>query len=135
MFRNADLEPTIADKFVDVTIWQGPNGVRSILAAIDAEVDAFRKERLHPKAVEEILAITARERRRWTKDGRLPTSGHTSFRRGQNFVYLLLYPPDAIASLSEHPDRIEAWRQADQADGMPDNDPKADTGKSEHPTT
>jgi len=35
-----------------------------LLSEIDAELDAFGKQRLHPLVVEEILGITASERRR-----------------------------------------------------------------------
>lgn len=114
LLRKAGLEPQFDDEVISVTVWQAPKGLQSLLAAVDAEVDAFRNERLHPKEVEEILAITARERRRWTKDGRLPTSGHTSFRRGQNSIHLLPYPPDDITSLAGQREQIEAWRRQDQ---------------------
>ncbi|UEM15412.1 hypothetical protein J4G43_015050 [Bradyrhizobium barranii subsp. barranii] len=58
----------------------------SDLLAVDAALDAFRQERLRPRVVEEILGITSRERRRWTKDGRLPQSGSGSFRRGRRSI-------------------------------------------------
>jgi hypothetical protein len=54
-----------------------------LLSEIDATLDAFRKQRLHPLVVEEILWITASERRRWMKDGRLPQSGMGSFGCGR----------------------------------------------------
>jgi hypothetical protein len=84
-----------------------------LLSAIDKALDAFRQERLYPKVVEEILGITSRERRRWTKDGRLPKSGTGSFRRGRQSIHFALHPPQEIARLSKNPEIIAAWRKAD----------------------
>jgi hypothetical protein len=84
-----------------------------LLSAIDEALDAFRQERLYPKVVEEILEITPRERRRWTKDGRLPKSGTGSFRRGQQSIHFALHPPQEIARLSNNPGIIVAWLKAD----------------------
>ncbi|WBU32425.1 hypothetical protein OOZ54_12005 [Rhodopseudomonas palustris] len=84
-----------------------------LLTAIDAEIVAFQAERIHPKELDEILTITPHERRRWTKDGRLPTSGHTSFRNGKKSVFLVLYPPTPIRALADRPEQIEAWRRTD----------------------
>ena len=85
-----------------------------LLSAIDTALDAFREERLYPRVLEEILGITARERRRWTKDGRLPKSGLGSFRRGQNTIYFALHPARKIAALAAKPETIEAWRNEDE---------------------
>jgi hypothetical protein len=62
--------------------------------------------------VEEILSITSDERRRWTKDGRLPSSGTTSFKRGKNRVSLPLYSPEAIAALAQGQNLLQSWRAA-----------------------
>ncbi len=85
----------------------------TLLSMIDAALDAFRQERLHPRIVEEILGITASERRRWTKDGRLPQSGSGSFRRGHQSIYFPLHPPAKIAALAQKPEVIAAWRAED----------------------
>ena len=85
----------------------------SLLSEIDAALDAFRKQQLHPRVVEEILGITASERRRWTKDGRLPQSGSGSFRRGQS-IHFALHPAAKIAALARQPATIEAWRIEDE---------------------
>lgn len=84
-----------------------------LLSVIDSVLDEFREERLHPRVVEEILGITPRERRRWTKDGRLPKSGSGSFRRGQNTIHFSLHPARKIAALAGKPGMIETWRQDD----------------------
>jgi hypothetical protein len=85
-----------------------------LLSEIDAALDAFRKQRLHPLVVEEILGITASERRRWTKDGRLPQSGMDSFGCGRQSIHFPLRPATKIAELARRPATIEAWRHEDE---------------------
>ena len=63
--------------------------------------------------VDEILAITAAERRRRTKDGRLRTSGHALFGQGKKQVGLFVYAPDTIRQLAVCPDQIADWRRRD----------------------
>ena len=82
-----------------------------VLAAIDAALDAFRQELLHPRIVEEILGITPHERRRWTKDGRLPHSGSGSFRPGRQSIRFALHPAAEIVALAGRPETIDAWRE------------------------
>jgi hypothetical protein len=88
--------------------------LRNLVSELDAALDAFRKERLHPRVVEEILGITARERRDWTKDGRLPTSGSGAFQGGQQAIHFPLYPAAEIAALAEQREMVEAWRREDR---------------------
>lgn len=82
---------------------------------IDVSISQFRRERLHPRIVEDILGITSRERLRWIKDGRLPTSGSGSFRRGRQDIHFPLHPPDRIAAIARNPEVIAVWRAADAA--------------------
>lgn len=89
--------------------------VAVLLAAIDVELDKLKTERLHPALVEELLRITARERIRWTKDGRLRSSGHGSFKRGRQTISFPLYPPSEIAHLADEPETILRWRNEDAA--------------------
>jgi hypothetical protein len=86
----------------------------SLLFEIDAALDAFRRQQLHPRVVEEILGIAAEERRRWTKDGRLPQSGSRSFRRGQS-IHFALHPAAKTEALARRPEKIEAWRTQDKS--------------------
>jgi hypothetical protein len=87
----------------------------NLLFEIDAALDAFQKQRLYPPVVEEILGITSSERRRWTKDGRLPRSGMGSFGRGgQSKIFFALHPAEKIAALALQPATIEAWRREDE---------------------
>ena len=76
-------------------------------------LDAFRKERVIPKIVEEVLGISARERRRWIKDGRLATSGTGQFKKGKTIFQFYLHRVDDIARLVAHPEIIAKWRAAD----------------------
>lgn len=87
--------------------------MRRLLDEVDQRIDEFRKERLHPRVVDELLGISASERRRWIKDGRLPVSGSGSFRRGKQVIQFPLHPADRIAHLREAPDIIAEWRERD----------------------
>jgi hypothetical protein len=87
----------------------------AIIPEIDLMLDGFSKERLTPRMVQETLGIGSVERRRWTKDGRLPKSGMVSFRRGQQSFYLYLHSPDKIARLAANPAIIPQWRDEDAA--------------------
>jgi hypothetical protein len=107
--------------------WKGEDEVRAsiprddvgklpdLLSEIDTALDAFRRQRLHPRVVEEILGITANERRRWTKDGRLPQSGSGSFRRGKQSIYFAFHPAAKIEALAREPEKIESWRNEDRS--------------------
>jgi hypothetical protein len=110
IMRSSDGEP-IAARF-DL---EALDKLTSIVPVIDVMLDGFSKERLTPRMVEEILGISSVERRRWTKDGRLPKSGMASFRRGQQSFYLYLHPPDKIARLAANPAIIAQWRDEDAA--------------------
>ncbi|MFT3938117.1 hypothetical protein [Rhodopseudomonas sp.] len=113
LLRRLRLQACIDGNGVSATIRQRSIDMSTLLAAVDAEIVAFQAERIHPKELDEILTITPHERRRWTKDGRLPTSGHTSFRNGKKSVFLVLYPPAPIRALVDRPEQIESWRRAD----------------------
>jgi hypothetical protein len=79
---------------------------------IDRQLDDFSRGHLTPRAVEQVLGISTRERLKWTKDGRLPRSGSASFRRGHD-IHISLHPADKIAALAANPSIISAWRAAD----------------------
>ena len=66
-----------------------------------------------PKIVEEVLGLSARERRRWIKDGRLATSGTGQFKKGKTIFQFYLHRVDDIARLVAHPEIIAEWRAAD----------------------
>jgi hypothetical protein len=87
---------------------------RSAIRDIDHVLDAFSTERLTPKIVEEILGITAGERIRWNKEGRLPRSGTGTFKKGRQVFQFSLHPVNEIAKLAADPSIIENWRGADK---------------------
>jgi hypothetical protein len=76
---------------------------RRILAEVDTVLDGFAHNLLMPRMVEEVLGITARERPKWTKDGRLPKSGLGSFKRGLRTIHFPLHPAHKIAALAADP--------------------------------
>ena len=84
-----------------------------VLTNIDNRLDWLRSQRLYPKVVEEILGITSAERIRWTKDGRLKSSGRASFSQGRKSVSLFLYDRAYIKELAGLPDVRRQWRKAD----------------------
>jgi hypothetical protein len=86
---------------------------KSAILYVDHMLDAFRKERVIPKIVEEVLGISASERRRWIKDGRLPTSGTGQFKKGKTVFQFYLHRTEDIARLIAHPEIIAEWRSAD----------------------
>lgn len=95
--------------------------IMELMSAVDLRIGRFRKERLHPRVVEGLLGITPAERRRWTKDGRLPVSGNGSFRRGRQVIQFPLHPPDKIALLTQTPETVAEWRERDRALASPSN--------------
>jgi hypothetical protein len=83
------------------------------LSDLDRRIGALASAPLTPAAVKQILGITGQERSRWTKDGRLARASSGVFRAGQHRVSFSRHPVDAIASLVNAPDTIEAWRTED----------------------
>jgi hypothetical protein len=84
-----------------------------ISAVTEQKLTRLQQEPLAAKMVEEILAITSAERRRWSKDGRLPNAGHALFSQGKKQVSLFVYPPDTIRELADRPEQIADWRRHD----------------------
>lgn len=89
-----------------------PLRLEKAATVIDERLDVLQREKLTGKMVEEILGITSQERRRWTKEGRLPTSGRTFIKRGKNRVSLPLYSPEDIVPLAQSADLLGDWRSA-----------------------
>lgn len=84
-----------------------------VLNDLDDRLTTIAKRPLTAGEVEEVLGISARERSRWTKDGRLPHSGTQIIQRGQR-IALSTYAPHEIARLMKEPETIRAWREADR---------------------
>jgi hypothetical protein len=79
------------------------------LAKTLAEI-AFRP--LAPRFLVAALNITTRERLRWTKDGRLPTSDAVLINRAQ-VIAIPTYAVSLVEELSARPDILAAWREQD----------------------
>jgi hypothetical protein len=90
---------------------------QNALAELEAVIDAFQKERLEPKVVQDALGITAQEYRRWVKDGRLPKSGTGQFKKGRQIFQYFTHAHSDIAALMQHPERIQQWRKEDRSTG------------------
>ena len=69
---------------------------------------------LSPQAVDRALGITSRERLRWYKDGRLPTSGQGVVGRDNHQIRHPLFPVEAIKRIAADPSIIENWREEDR---------------------
>lgn len=87
--------------------------INSVLKDIDEAFDAIAERPLPSGMVEQALDITARERLRWTKDGRLRTTGIEIIRRNQR-VALNLYSVKEIERLLHDPHMIGSWRDTDR---------------------
>jgi hypothetical protein len=83
-----------------------------LLSEIDAALDAFRKRRLHPRVVEEILGTTAAERRRWTKGGCHSLVRDRFGVAGSRFSSRFIQSPRSPHSPGE-PETVKAWRNKD----------------------
>ncbi|WP_199084508.1 hypothetical protein [Bosea sp. ASV33] len=117
MIRHAKPLSLVANEHEVSAVFDGSEpeaNIKRLLSDLNRRVDEFRRERLHPRVVDELLEISSRERRRWIKDGRLPISGSASFRRGKQDIHFPLHPPDRIARLAQAPDIIAEWRERDR---------------------
>jgi hypothetical protein len=87
-------------------------GADTVINGIDRDLAAIAKRPMRAHEVEAALRITARERIRWTKNGRLRTSGMIMMRR-QQIVAINTYAVDDIQALAARPATIDTWRAAD----------------------
>lgn len=88
----------------------------ALLAAVRHRVEAIARRPIGQKRVEAVLGISHLECNRWTKDGRLPTSGSVAIGRAQHLsVRQVQYPPRFIAKLAEDKEQIARWRTEDIA--------------------
>jgi hypothetical protein len=84
--------------------------IGNISVVIEDAVEDIAFRPLSPKDVERSLHITAQERIRWTKDGRLKTSGSGSFRKGQAITFKTYCVVAALKSAA-NPGAIARWRR------------------------
>jgi hypothetical protein len=86
--------------------------VATALNKIDRRLEKIATRPLSAGMVERALGITARERLRWTKDGRLARVGTNLIRRGQ-LIALSTYAVREIAHLMDERETIRIWREVD----------------------
>ncbi len=67
---------------------------------------------LTPRLVLSALPISAQERLRWTKDGRLLQAGAVTIRRAHS-ISVATYAVETISELAEDPSIIALWREQD----------------------
>jgi len=80
----------------------------------EQKLSRLQDEPLSAKMVEKILSISSAECRRWSKDGRLPNAGRSSFSQGNQRVSLFVFSPEVIRRLAARPDQIAEWRRCDR---------------------
>jgi hypothetical protein len=91
---------------------------KAIIASLDRS--DFSRRGIGPAKAHEALSIDGRRvagglRLRWTKDGRLKTSGSRSFTNGPQVIHFPLYHPHMIIELAKNPAEIASWRERDLA--------------------
>lgn len=93
--------------------------LRRIAREIRTRLTDILQAPLPPRAVDAALGITAQERLRWYKDGRLPICGRGRVGQGAHVVYHPLFPIDKIACILAAPQLIDSWRAADASASGP----------------
>lgn len=87
--------------------------IQKVARTLDMRFQDVFRQPLPAKLVDEILGISAAERRRWNKDGRLPSAGHIASGRTSDGFTLRVYSVDLIGRLMGDPTQIASWRQQD----------------------
>jgi hypothetical protein len=90
------------------------------IVSIDLTAIAFRP--FTPRLLVTALSITNQERLRWTKDGRLRTSGSVTIRRGQ-LINVPTYDVGVVEALLAEPSIVDGWRIDDCREGLPKRQP------------
>ncbi len=84
-----------------------------LAGALQRGLERIAAKPIGQKHVERILGISAAERLRWSKDGRLPRSGAAFIRPSRALVSLSTYAPATIEALLAAPEVIAGWRARD----------------------
>ncbi|WP_420408169.1 hypothetical protein [Hoeflea sp.] len=84
-----------------------------IINRTERRLSALYDSPIPPKALEKILHITPKERREWTKDGRLPAMDKQTSNRASNRFSVSVYSPVKVAKLHNNPEIIADWRRHD----------------------
>lgn len=84
-----------------------------LLATLHFRLERIAHKPISQRQVERLLDISANERLRWSKDGRLRRSGTAQILRGAK-IMLYTYPPREVERLLGAPEIIASWRDADR---------------------
>lgn len=84
-----------------------------VIVTLENELDEFFGSALGPLTVEEVLGITARERLKWLKDGRLATVGTESFKKNGITITYHVHALETIKAIT--PKMIIKWREDDKS--------------------
>jgi hypothetical protein len=93
---------------------EGKRGIARLLEESADILDAIATRALTPKEICKALEISNQERLRWTKDGRLKTSGTLTFAAGRR-VTVPTYSAHWVADLLKNNRMIDGWRKQDAA--------------------
>lgn len=91
----------------------GENDMLEVFRRLDQRLTDIFEAPLPAKLVDGLLGITASERRRWSKDGRLPPCGSRASTRSNTRFHLPVFKVDLIQRLREDPQLIAWWRSED----------------------
>jgi hypothetical protein len=85
----------------------------AVSAIVSGALDTVTRRPVIPREIEDILGISATERRRWLEDGRLPSAGIRTVKlRGRGTITFHVFDPSVVQDLLEG-DVIDAWREED----------------------
>lgn len=88
--------------------------IADVCQALDNRLQALFNQPLPAKHVDAVLGISPKERRRWSKDGRLPSAGQLSSSRTQRRFTLRVFAVDVVDRLRRDPGQIAIWREHDR---------------------
>lgn len=89
---------------------------RSTASAISTALEHIADLPIIPREIEDILTITASERKRWLEDGRLPSAGTRTVRlqgRARKITFHV-FDPRVVADLLDRA-AVDEWREEDAA--------------------
>jgi hypothetical protein len=90
-----------------------PVAFSEVSAIVSKALEGIAGRPVIPREIEDILGISATERRRWLADGRLPSSGTRTVKlRGRATITFHVFEPRTVQDILES-DVIDAWREGD----------------------
>lgn len=86
----------------------------STSAIVSKALETIAERLVIPREIEDILSISATERHRWLKDGRLPSAGTRTVKlRGRaRKITFHVFDPQRVADILDD-DSVSAWREQD----------------------